>query len=411
MDRKKLVFLLVDDNFMMIKMMIPMLEGLGYHHFITAADGVQAWDKLNGEGEIHIILSDLIMPNMDGLEFLQKVRESENFWDVPFVMVTGEEHQNQLMSSIETEVNAYILKPFTPDKLEKEINAVLREKYDPPPFYQAIQKGRELLFQQDQPEAAEQFFKMAAKLQPLEADPCYFLAIICNGRDEIAEAKQYLKKCISLRESYTKAYDLLALVYRREKKFDKEKKVLEVVTELSPDNLERVLNLGVVCANLGEQDSVKKFLGMAAKLARKSDKSIYETIFRTYLMHNELAEDAENVFRKYIDPYFDTPRLINKYALILKEYKAYDSAIYFFKKIVNTWRTVKNHEIAPEEMAVYYFNLSVAYSEKANLSTQSEKDRKATFKKADNFVNKALDCNPNHRDAMKLLSWLEKRVA
>ena len=133
MDRKEIGVLVVDDNLVMQKMIIPMLEGLGFRKIITANNGLDAWAKLNGSDPIHIILSDLVMPKLDGIGLLDKVRASELFWDLPFIMITAEENQNQLMSSIEVEVDAYILKPFTPVKLEAEISRILEQKYKPSP--------------------------------------------------------------------------------------------------------------------------------------------------------------------------------------------------------------------------------------------------------------------------------------
>lgn len=410
MDRKKMTLLLVDDNFMMIKMMIPMLEQLGFAHFVTAEDGVMAWQKLNGEQKIDLVLSDLIMPNMNGTELLTKIRNSEKFWDLPFVMITGEEHQNNLMNSIEVDVNSYILKPFTPDKLESEISAVIKEKYDPSPYQIALSKGRELLAQGGEPAQILAFFQRAMELQPREADPYYFIAIVYERQGDYGAAINELKKAIALRQGFTRAYDLMGLIFRRQENYQAEKEILTAVTELSPDNITRNLNLGVACARTGDTEGVKRHLKQATRLATKRGKrAVYEKIFRSYLLGTGMAVDAEGVFRKYIDPHFTNPRLINKYALILKEYKAYETALYFFERIVTLWRTTSKREIPEEDMAVYFFNLAVVTIEM--VAAASDEEKKEAYKKAVDHVNKALDCNPRHRDSMKLLEWLESRLA
>ncbi len=72
-----------------------------------------------------VVLSDWNMPNMDGLTFLQKVRETNK--DVPFIMITTEAERARVVTAIQAGVTDYLVKPFTPDdlraKLEKWVAA------------------------------------------------------------------------------------------------------------------------------------------------------------------------------------------------------------------------------------------------------------------------------------------------
>lgn len=408
MDRKELVFLVVEDNVMMMKMTVPMLQGLGYQKIITASNGLEAWTTLNGEDQVHIVLSDLIMPKMDGIELLNKIRASERFWDLPFIMITGEENQNQLMSSIEVEVDAYILKPFTQDKLGAEINRVLAQSYKPSPYHLALKKGRTLLAKGGDATAAIGAFGEAIRLQPQEADPYYFMAIAHEGEGRLAEAKACLEKCIACNEAYPKAYDLLGQIYRREKDYAAERKILSRISKLSPHNLERNLNLALACARVGDQDGVRKCLKVAARHTDPADRSTYERIFRIYLEDKGMVAEAEVIYRKYIDKNLANPRLLNKFALLFKGVKDFERAIFFLERIVGIWRTVKNHGIPKEDMAVYYFNLSVAYVEQAN--TFADPAQKAAgYQAAEKLIQKALECNIHHQDAAKMERWLSDR--
>ncbi|NOX26074.1 MAG: response regulator [Deltaproteobacteria bacterium] len=415
MDYKSLFFLLVDDNSTMLALMMPMLQGLGYTNFIVASNGQEAWYKLNHEEKIHIILSDLIMPKVDGIELLSKVRNSEKFWDLPFVMITGEENQNQLMSSIEIDINSYIIKPFTPAKLAREISAVLKEKYDPPPYHLAMRQGRELLFQQNESEAALTYFNKAGALCPLEAEPYYFRAIVYDQAGKGDAAKDSLRQCIRLKEAHTKAHDLLALLLHREQNYVEEVKILNTIRELSPNNIGRNITLANAYAKLDDKDAVKNILAKSAKLARTQgkihDRAFMTKIFQTYLQTPGLGDDAEGVYRKYIDRRMDDPPLLNRFAMILKENKYFDTAISFLKRIVNIRRTVKRHGITSDDMAVYYFNLAVVYIEKSRAETVTAEELRAGYEKARAMVDKALDCNNRHADAMKLLDWLDQKLA
>jgi len=411
MNKEDLVFLLVDDNPTMFKMMVPMLQGLGYKNFVLANDGLDAWRKIKqAEQQIHIVISDLVMPKVSGLELLDKIRSSDQFWDMPFVMVTGDDQQNSLMSSVEVDVNSYIIKPFTPEKLENEITQVLKEKFNPSKFMQLLQQGRELLVIESDMKAALQCFEGAKGLKPLEPEPYFFSGIVYSRQEKYNAAKRELNKCIELREGHVKAYDLLALVYHREKLYSQEKKILETVTELSPDNPERNINLGRACVKLGDDASAKKYLKKAARFAKKHSTATFERIFRIYLQGNNLADEAEGVYRKYIDKNMADPRLLNKFALILKEHKAYDTAVFFMECIVDIWQKSRDRDIPEDDMALYYFNLAATYTERAN-SAATEGERQEGFKAAEKLINKAIDCDPSHQDSRKLYAWLDDHLA
>ncbi len=414
MKRGSMTLLIVDDNYTMLSLLEPMLKKLGYENFITAGNGAEAWRKLNGAEEVHLVLSDLIMPKMDGVEFLCRVRDSEKFWDLPFIMITGEENQDTLMSAIEVDINSYILKPFSHEKLESEITAVLKEKYDPPPYHQLMHKGREMLTFNNDINAAWAFFVKAGEMQPVEADPYYFRAIILDRQGRQAEAVASLEKCIELRESHTKAHDFLALMLHREERYKEEIAVLNRITELSPDNMERHMVMGRAYAMLNDQKAVraslKKAVGLARRKGRAVDKAFMSRIFETYLQTEGLADDAEGVYRRYIDPRMDQPRLLNRFALLLKAHKSFAAAVCFMERIIHIWRTVKRHGIKPEEMAVYYFNLAVIYVEQGRGQVKGGEARFECYKNARRVIDKSLDCDFQHAAAMKLLDWLDKRL-
>lgn len=405
MERKSLGILVIEDNSMMQKMITAMLGGLGFQKFITAPNGKAGWGKLTSGEPIHLIISDLNMPEMGGIELLEKVRASEKFWDLPFVVITAEENQDQLMSSIEVEVDSYILKPFTPIKLEAEISRVLEKKYNPSDYSIALEKGRTLLTMGEDSATTLAAFEAASKLKPLEVDPYYFSAIIHERENRHNEAKACLEKCIMLKEAYPKAYDLLGLIYHREKNYSAERKILSLINELSPHKLERNLNLALACVKLGDQEGTRKYIKVAARRVAPDDIATYERIFRIFLEDPSMAAEAETVYRKYIDKGMGNPRLLNKFALLFKEIKDYERAIFFLERIVQIWREKKDHGIPPEGMAVFYFNLGVVTIEQANTLTDEEQ-KKSAYKKAAKLVDKAIDCNNKHSAAQKLYEWI-----
>ncbi len=115
--------LVVDDSSTMRRIITNTLKGLGHDDLVEAGDGVEGMSQLQNNPDIGLILSDWNMPNMNGLEFLQKVRESNK--DLPIVMITTEAEKQNVVTAIKAGANNYIVKPFTPEVLAEKLQAFL----------------------------------------------------------------------------------------------------------------------------------------------------------------------------------------------------------------------------------------------------------------------------------------------
>ena len=119
-----ITILVVDDFESMRRIVKGTLKSIGFNNFIEAEDGVIALKKLEKE-KVSLIISDWIMPNMDGLEFLKAVKGNEKYKHIPFIMVTAEGQKGNVLEAINAGVNNYIVKPFTPETLRAKIQKVL----------------------------------------------------------------------------------------------------------------------------------------------------------------------------------------------------------------------------------------------------------------------------------------------
>jgi len=105
----------VDDSATVRQMTGLVLRGAGYE-VIEAVDGVDALSKLTGQ-ELHLILTDLNMPNMDGLEFTRRVRTLPKYKFVPVILLTTESQPEKKQEGKAAGATAWIVKPFNPDQL------------------------------------------------------------------------------------------------------------------------------------------------------------------------------------------------------------------------------------------------------------------------------------------------------
>jgi len=119
--------LVVDDFQTMRRIVRGVLKELGFTNVVEADNGVAALEVLRTE-KIDFIVSDWNMPEMTGIDLLKTVRASEEWKDLPFLMVTAEGKSAQVLEAVKNRVNNYVVKPFTPATLEEKIKKIFESK-------------------------------------------------------------------------------------------------------------------------------------------------------------------------------------------------------------------------------------------------------------------------------------------
>jgi two-component system chemotaxis response regulator CheY len=123
---KSIKILVVDDFATMRKVIRNLLKQSGYENLVEAEDGVNALKILKSQ-KIDFIVSDWNMPNMSGLELLKAVRADEDLKDLPFLMVTAEALQENVVAAVKAGVSNYIVKPFTSETLDEKIKKIMEK--------------------------------------------------------------------------------------------------------------------------------------------------------------------------------------------------------------------------------------------------------------------------------------------
>lgn len=113
--------LVVDDFETMRKIIKNVLKQINIEDVLEAENGKQALTILKNNNA-DLIISDWIMPEMTGIEFLKACKGDETIRKIPFIMVTAEAQKDNIMEAIKSGVDNYIVKPFTPDKLREAID-------------------------------------------------------------------------------------------------------------------------------------------------------------------------------------------------------------------------------------------------------------------------------------------------
>lgn len=120
---KSIKVLIVDDFATMRKVIRNILKQIGFENIVEAEDGAVALRILKSQ-QIDFIIADWNMPNMTGLELLKTVRADSELSKIPFLMVTAEALQENVIAAVKAGVSNYIVKPFTAEILHDKISKI-----------------------------------------------------------------------------------------------------------------------------------------------------------------------------------------------------------------------------------------------------------------------------------------------
>ena len=118
--------LIVDDSAAIRKILQRVLRQtdlpLGEIH--EAGDGTEAVEILRNRS-FGLILSDINMPQMDGLQLLARIKEMEHLRNVPVIMITTEGGQGKVMEAVQLGATGYVRKPFTAEQIKEKLAGVI----------------------------------------------------------------------------------------------------------------------------------------------------------------------------------------------------------------------------------------------------------------------------------------------
>ena len=115
--------LVIDDSRAIRRILGKMLSEAGFE-VAEAGNGLEALERLEELREVDVALVDWNMPEMNGLEFVQRVRADECRKDIPLIMVTTETEMAQMVRALEAGANEYVMKPFTKETIIEKLALV-----------------------------------------------------------------------------------------------------------------------------------------------------------------------------------------------------------------------------------------------------------------------------------------------
>lgn len=116
--------MIIDDEPSMLKVLSHFLSK--HYDVISRADGLEALQFLQGGQVPDMIVADVMMPNIDGYEFIKNVRASGFFKDIPLIMLSSNEKSDDRIKCLKLGADDYLTKPFNPEELLARIQSLFR---------------------------------------------------------------------------------------------------------------------------------------------------------------------------------------------------------------------------------------------------------------------------------------------
>ena len=116
---------IVDDSESIREVVSFTLENAGYS-VLVGIDGKDALKFFDGSNEIDLLITDLYMPNLNGIELIRAVRDNADYKRIPILFLTTESQREKKMEAKQAGATGWIIKPFVPAKLLSALNKVLR---------------------------------------------------------------------------------------------------------------------------------------------------------------------------------------------------------------------------------------------------------------------------------------------
>ncbi|WP_027340655.1 response regulator [Halonatronum saccharophilum] len=182
------------------------------YEIVTAVNGEDGLVKVEENGDIDLILLDMKLPGINGMEVLKRVRDLKE--DIDVIMITG-------FGSIETAVEAmklgavdYLRKPFTPDEIKDIVESVLKRRRlniaeDKPNTYEDYLEHSKLAINRRDFKKAYKYLQEGVGLDPSKPEAFNLMGVILEMEDDPLEAQKKYRAALALDPSYRPAQDNL----------------------------------------------------------------------------------------------------------------------------------------------------------------------------------------------------------
>lgn len=375
--------LVVDDAPNMRRTVKSMLRMLGIRKVLEADDGDTAWDVLN-DASVKLVVCDWHMPRFSGLELLKKVKDSRALRDIPFLIVTAEVEETRIIQAAETEIDGYLLKPFTSKNLESKISQIFYRIENPTPFDLRMRAGDALAEDGRYKEAMDEFAK-ALDAKPDSARARSAIGEMYMRMGNEAEAEKWMNESVRVNPQYLRGYENLARFHESRGQSGRAIQFYEAASKISPHNTKRQITLGKLYLDKGELVKADEAFRKAVE-SSDGNADLHTEIGEIYLAAGD-ATKAASSFRNSLN-ISESVHVYNRLGIALRRKGLYKEAVVEYERALR---------VDPDDEAIHY-NMGRAYMEMGDYD-------KALFS-----LNEALRLDPEFAECRKLIAQIKDNI-
>ncbi len=246
--------MVADDSMPMCNSIHAMMKVIQFGgRFLFANDGKEAIDLLMNE-PIDLVLLDYNMPTVTGSEVLRAIRDGRKLRDLPVIMITAQAYKDYVAETGESEIDAYLLKPFTTKLLEDKVKYVVQRSNNPPPMLAHLRRARDYEDEGDLDAAIEEVIR-AREANPDSTKPIHELGYYYYKKGDLTNAEVWLLQAAKLNPLDVFAFHYLGELYLKLDNIDKAASYFDKAMKVSPRQLKRGIDFGKI---LIKKDQIKK---------------------------------------------------------------------------------------------------------------------------------------------------------
>lgn len=360
----KLKCLVVDDEASMRKTVSNMLSKIGFTSIVTAENGRRALDTIKAN-PVDMVIADVNMPEMTGVELFKTVREDRNFDHVIFIFVTAEATRQTVARAAEDGGEGYIIKPFVMGTLEDKIAKALEKMFKPGSVETCLREFSAAMAKRDF-QTAEEALGKAATLVPDAAKVVHNFGVLYLAKGDVERAIEFFKEAVNKNPMFVKSFNALGEIYENMGDLATAIKYYEMAHDISPANTERLLALSKLLNKTGEKDRAETILQDAVSDMRQDIAESAHLMGEMYLARNESDKALAMLKKAYQQNPSDTT-IMGSLADVYRKIGQPQEAIELYRACL---------KIAPDE-AQFFYSMGKTYLEMADKKSAIDALKKA----------------------------------
>lgn len=373
--------LLVDDMPQIRDMVRGMLKANRYSSVHTAQGGNEALRIISSQ-PVDLVLTDWNMPGMSGIELLKKIKTDARLFRIPVLMISDEISAGKVLCAMEEGVDAFLVKPFSEEKLIKNIRKLLGLITKEDPIQEQVFQMKDLMLAADYREA----LALGNEILKRRTHPRVAL-MMCECLYNVKDYDQAIDMIMDTEEGNRTSVqtNMLGKIYMNIGKQTQGILYLEEAVKKNPLNNDRKIDAAKAHLSIGNIKHAERFIA-AVMNSKPTDLNLVD-IGQLYLDRDDV-ETAGFYLDQTVDPIPETVTVFNNYAIALRRANRFEDSIRVYKKCL---------QIAPDSEVLQY-NLAVLYHSMAR------------YEEARKVLEKTLQLNSSNGVARNLLEKVKAQM-